>query len=136
MRLEPVRPPCPIKKHPELQLVRVLYIGSARGTHQRRRCQNGVVNREKKEVQNQRPTTRAKTIFSPPFSFDAFQEFLHEDGLIAKTHEAVETLYVFKATVWRWFSTNKKKTRRTMCIMVRSHRWRLWQKHFRDVGKF
>ena len=30
-------------------------------------------------------STRAKTIFSPPFSFDAFQEYLPKDGIIAKT---------------------------------------------------
>ena len=38
------------------------------------------------------PSIRAKAIFSPPFSFDAFQEFLRKDGLIAKTHRAVVTL--------------------------------------------
>ena len=47
------------------------------------------------------PSTRAKTIFSPPFSLAAFQEYLRKDGLIAKTDLAVETLlYIFKATVW------------------------------------
>ena len=41
---------------------------------------------------SQAPSTLVKTIFSPPFSIEAFQEYLRKDGLIAKTHLAVETL--------------------------------------------
>ena len=35
------------------------------------------------------PSTQANTIFTPPFSFDTFHEYLCKDGLIAKTHWAV-----------------------------------------------
>ena len=37
-------------------------------------------------------SNKVKTIFSPPISFDAIQEYLRKDGLIAKTHRAVGTL--------------------------------------------
>ena len=41
-------------------------------------------------------STRAKTIFSTPFSLAAFQEFLCKNRLIAKTHLAVETsLFIY-----------------------------------------
>ena len=51
------------------------------------------VNKQKtSNWKTQAPSTWAKIIFSPPFSFDAFQEYLCKDGLFAKTHKAVETL--------------------------------------------
>jgi hypothetical protein len=31
-------------------------------------------------------------LFPPSFSFDEFQEYLRKDGLIAKTHQVLETL--------------------------------------------
>ena len=43
---------------------------------------------------------------TPLFSLAALQEFLRNDGLIAKTHLAVETLYyIFQAYMCRCFST-------------------------------
>ena len=52
-----------------------------------------------------------------PFSIDAFQEYFCKDRLVAKTHRAVQTLqYLFKATVWRWFSTKKVTHIKPACI--------------------
>ena len=42
--------------------------------------------------QREPEATRAKTIFSVPFTFDVFQEYLCKDGLIVKMQRAVETL--------------------------------------------
>ena len=51
-----------------------------------------------------------------PFSLAVFQEFLCEDWLIAKTPLAVETLqYIFKASMWRCFSTRKRRRRGRSC---------------------
>jgi hypothetical protein len=62
-----------------------------------------------------------KTIFYPPFSLAAFQEFLRKAGLISKTHLAVETL-IFKYIVHiqglyvALILHQIKKTRGIICI--------------------
>ena len=62
------------------------------------------------------PSTRAKTIFSPVVSLAVFHEFLSKDGLIAKTHLAVDMLqYILRPLCGAASPPNKRRSRGGAC---------------------